>query len=309
MSNNLTLKKNIDGIILLNKPKDLSSNAVLQKVKRIFKAKKAGHTGSLDPMATGMLPICFGEATKISQFLLDADKCYEVEGCFGSKTNTGDAMGEIVAQNNNFSISKLELNTILSSFIGNISQIPPMFSALKYQGQPLYKFARKGIDIERKRRDIMIYDIKLDSFEGKYFNLTVFCSKGTYVRTLIEDIGEKLGTYAHVTKLNRTYTAGFADEKMYTLVELESKAESELTQILLPADRAILGLRQVILSPLEVLEIFQGKVIHSTIPSEQYIGLVRIYSGEMRFLGVGEINEEGWLKSKRLFIGNAASFC
>src|SRR3990167_5801858 len=173
MSNNLTLKKNIDGIILLNKPKDLSSNAVLQKVKRIFKAKKAGHTGSLDPMATGMLPICFGEATKISQFLLDADKCYEVEGCFGSKTNTGDAMGEIVAQNNNFSISKLELNTILSSFIGNISQIPPMFSALKYQGQPLYKFARKGIDIERKRRDIMIYDIKLDSFEGKYFNLTV----------------------------------------------------------------------------------------------------------------------------------------
>ncbi|MDF1758189.1 MAG: tRNA pseudouridine(55) synthase TruB [Legionellaceae bacterium] len=301
MKNNKSQSKQIvNGIVLVDKPKDITSNSALQKVKRLYNAKKAGHTGSLDPMATGMLPICFGEATKVSQFLLDADKRYTVTALLGVETNTLDAMGEIVATVSDFSISEQQILEVISGFIGDITQIPPMFSALKHQGQPLYKLARAGIEIERKERTITIHDINLDGFDGKYFKLTVSCTKGTYIRTLIADIGRELGVGAHVTQLHRTYTAGFANEKMYSLDELNGMSKDQLADCLMPVDRAILHLQAIHLSAENVGDIYLGRSI--TLSDEQkYIdGSVRLYSDDNSFVGLGEFVEPGVLKGKRL---------
>ncbi len=297
----MTLKQNlkpINGILLVNKPKGLTSNAVLQQVKRLFQAKKAGHTGSLDPMATGMLPICFGEATKFSQYLLDADKCYEVTGLLGSKTNTGDAMGEVIAEVADFTVSKSELEKILQTFMGHSKQIPSMFSALKFQGKPLYKYARAGIDIPREARSITVHQLALNEFDGRNLSLTVVCSKGTYIRNLVEDIGEHLGMGAHVTRLHRLYTAGFENEKMVALDELQSMSCDERMSYLLPLERAIEHFPRLDLDNESIQALRQGKVLND-ITIKENARYFRLYQSLGVFIGLGEV-DTGQLKAKRL---------
>ncbi len=299
MNQKTTEKLSINGLLLLNKPRDLTSNAVLQQVKRLLCAKKAGHTGSLDPLATGMLPLCFGEATKFSQYLLDADKCYEVTGLLGIKTNTADAMGEVIARVDKFSISNDELHAVLSEFSGAIKQVPSMFSALKHCGKPLYKFAREGIELERKARDITIHQLKLNAFDGREFKLTVTCSKGTYIRNLVEDIGERLGVGAHVTQLHRAYTAGLAQERMYSLDELTAKSPELLLQCLLPVDRAVDYLPTLILDDEAVHALKQGRTLFRP-ESMNLTGGVRLYDRGRQFIGLGEWDAPGVLQPKRL---------
>jgi len=295
----MTTKRDIDGILLVNKPQGLTSNAVLQQVKRLYKAKKAGHTGSLDPLATGMLPICFGEATKFCQYILDADKCYEAVGLLGIKTNTGDSMGEVIATTESFSISLTELNSVLSQFKGQLKQIPSMFSALKHEGRPLYKYAREGIEIERNARDINIYNLILNQFNDKELALTITCSKGTYIRNLIEDIGEALKVGAHVTKLHRLYTAGFESETMFSLDELQAMSEDSRITSLMPIDRAVNYLPRLAVSSFEANELYMGKIINRPFENN-IIGLIRLYENDDKFIGLGELEESNLLKVKRL---------
>ena len=291
--------QNINGILLVNKPYGLTSNAVLQQVKRLYRAKKAGHTGSLDPMATGMLPVCFGEATKFCQYLLDADKCYEATGLLGIKTNTGDAMGEVIARAEPFIVSESELLEVLAQFKGRINQIPSMFSALKHQGKPLYKYAREGIDIERKSREVCIHQLQLNDFNGQQLSLTVTCSKGTYIRNLIEDIGEQLGVFAHVTRLHRCYTAGLAGETMFTMDDLLSKSADQLIACLLPMERAVSYLPRIELSREVVQALRQGKTVND-LADTTVSGCVRLYENDMQFIGLGDLQDTGILKVRRL---------
>ena len=292
-------KSPIDGILLLNKPEGITSNSALQKVKRLFGARKAGHTGSLDPLATGMLPICFGEATKICQYLLDADKCYETTGLLGIKTNTSDSTGEIIAQVEDYCVSEVELNEILLQYKGNIKQVPSMFSALKHKGTPLYKFAREGIEIERPARDVVISQLQLDHFDGKKFSLTVTCSKGTYIRNLVEDIGDALNVGAHVTQLHRVFTSGFQNMTMYSLAELQEMSLTQKLDCLIPMDKAVEYLTPIILSDDEVSIIRQGKIIANKMDIE-VVECVRLYNEQTQFIGLGERQINGDIKAKRL---------
>lgn len=288
----------VHGVLLVNKPRGPSSNAVLQHVKRIFKAKKAGHSGSLDPMATGMLPICFGEATKFCQYLLEQDKCYEVTACLGVKTTTGDAMGEVTATNDSFCISAEQINAVLASFIGSIQQIPPMYSALKHQGTPLYQWARKGIQLERQARTIQIYNIQLIHWSGTEMTLKVKCSKGTYIRTLVEDIAEQLGVGGHVVQLHRQYTAGFEEHSMVSIEDLMVSSPQELHNYVLPMDCAVDCFPKVMLDKEEIQALQHGKLIpYST--SEFSSGPVGLYLG-MQFMGLGEFLSTYQIKAKRL---------
>lgn len=291
--------QSVNGILLVNKPQGLSSNAVLQKVKRLYKAKKAGHTGSLDPLATGMLPVCFGEATKFCQYLLDADKSYQATGLLGIKTTTADSMGDVIAQTQDFHVSKDQLQAVIDQFIGTILQIPSMFSALKHQGTPLYRLARQGISIERPAREIVIHGISLLSFDDNQFTINVSCTKGTYIRNLVEDIGDKLGVYAHVTQLHRHYTAGLAHEIMYSLEQLNDTDPTALTHLLLPPERAVNYLPELIINDEKYLQLKQGKLIEHGNP-EIKVELIRLYNTDKQFLGLGEIIETGQLKVKRL---------
>ncbi len=201
----------INGVILLDKPTGISSNDALQKVKRIYFAEKAGHTGALDPLATGMLPICLGEATKFSQFLLDSDKRYRVIAKLGERTNTSDSDGEVV-ETRPVDVTLDKLKACIDQFRGESDQVPSMFSALKYQGKPLYEYARKGIEVPRESRKITVYEIVLHRFEGDEVEMEVHCSKGTYIRTIVDDLGEMLGCGAHVTMLRRTGVAKYLRE-------------------------------------------------------------------------------------------------
>ncbi|MBN9228299.1 MULTISPECIES: tRNA pseudouridine(55) synthase TruB [Legionella] len=289
----------IDGIFLLNKSEGMTSNTALQKAKRLLGAQKAGHTGSLDPLATGMLPLCFGEATKVCQFLLDADKCYQTTGLLGVKTNTADAMGEVTARVDAFTVSEKQLLDVLMQHTGHIKQIPSMFSALKHNGTPLYRLAREGIQIERKAREILISDLQLIAFDGVQFSLTVTCSKGTYIRNLVEDIGDALGVGAHVTRLHRVYTSGLEHMPMYSLAELEKMSASERMDCLVPMDRAVNHLEQVTLLDDEIVTIRQGRVITNKIGVE-VADCVRLYDERAQFIGLGERNTLGDIKAKRL---------
>ncbi|MBI2785695.1 MAG: tRNA pseudouridine(55) synthase TruB [Legionella longbeachae] len=293
------LSSKIDGILLLNKSEGLTSNRALQKAKRLFGAQKAGHTGSLDPLATGMLPLCFGEATKVCQFLLDADKCYQTTGILGIKTDTADATGEVISRANAFHIPKSQLTDVLAQHRGLIKQIPSMFSALKHNGTPLYRFAREGIDIERKARQILISDLQLNAFDGIHFSLTVTCSKGTYIRNLVEDIGDALGVGAHVIQLHRVYTSGLDNMPMYSLDDLETMTLPERLDCLIPMDRAVDYLQQVSLLDDEVVTLRQGRVIRNKM-SIEVVDCVRLYDANAQFIGLGERNTNGDIKAKRL---------
>lgn len=292
----------VNGVLLLDKCLGLTSNAMLQRVKHLFSAKKAGHTGSLDPLATGMLPICFGEATKFSQFLLDSDKRYQVVVKLGIKTNTGDAEGYIIETKPVENITLERITSVANEFIGLIQQVPPMFSAIKHQGKPLYELARKGIEIDRQPRQVHIYYLQCYHLQENVFHFEVHCSKGTYVRTLAEDIGERLGCGAHVIGLRRSAVLPYNQAKMMTFPELEvlvnqSGAQS-LYQLLLPIESSVQSLPEVKLSTAAIFYIRTGQPIMT--PNLPAQGLVRIFSEESRFIGVGEVTEDGRLAPKRL---------
>jgi tRNA pseudouridine55 synthase len=299
MNNTISDKRLVDGMILVNKPRDVTSNHVLQQVKRLFCAKKAGHTGSLDPLATGMLPICFGEATKFSQYLLDADKCYEVTGLLGIKTNTADAMGDVIASVDKVSVSETQLLSVLADFVGLIHQVPSMFSALKHQGTPLYKFARKGIDIERSARPVHIHQLQLHAFDGRLFKMRVLCSKGTYIRNLVEDIGERLNVGAHVTQLHRVYTAGLNHESMFSIDALALMSMDQRLACLLPVDRAVNDLPKLVLDEYSAHNLKLGRPLNRCTDNHQ-TGLVRLYANDSQFMGLGEWCPTGELRAKRL---------
>jgi tRNA pseudouridine55 synthase len=288
----------LSGILLLNKQQGSSSNHVLQKAKRLYNISKAGHSGTLDPLATGMLPICFGEATKICQFLLNSAKCYQTTGLLGIKTNTADSTGLITSQVELVDITKSEITKALSKFKGKTKQIPSMFSALKHEGMPLYRYARKGLEIERKPREITIDRLQLDRFDGRHFSLTVVCSKGTYIRNLVEDIGDTLEVGAHVVSLHRVYTSGFEGQRMYTLDELQSMTDVQRAACLIPMDQAISYFEAISLTHDEVLAIRQGRVLVNKGPFTSDV--VRLYDPALKFIGLGECQLDGNLKAKRL---------
>ena len=294
----------VNGILLLDKPQGLSSNKALQQVKNLYKAAKAGHTGSLDPLATGVLPLCFGEATKVSAFLLDADKRYQVRIKLGETTTTADAEGDVLQSRSFDAVTQSQIDQALESFTGPQQQLPPMFSAVKHQGERLYKLARQGMEVERKPRDITIYELNQLAFDLPYLDLDVSCSKGTYVRTLAEDIGEFLGCGAHVAQLRRTAVGGFTGESL-PLEQLEAVAEqglSALDELLLPMDIALGDWPAIDLNSDLEFYIRQGQpVMVSKAPAN---GFLRLYGPGDRFLGIGFIQSDGRVAPKRLIAEN-----
>jgi len=290
----------VDGVVLLDKPRGLSSNVALQKVKRLFGVRKAGHTGSLDPLATGLLPICLGQATRFSGFLLDAAKTYEVEAQLGARTATGDTEGEVVERCAWEGIERDALCGLLGGFRGRISQVPPMYSALKQGGERLYRKARRGEEVERPPREIEIHSLELVSWDPPGFGLEVSCSKGTYVRTLVEDIAREAGSCAHVTALRRVAAGPFTADGMYSLDELQALAArgpDELGDAVLSVDTALSGLPAVSLSEEEVLRLVRGQVIEAA-PGGA-VGLLRGY-GPRGFLGLLQRDAAGGMRAKRL---------
>ena len=296
--------RDIHGVFLLDKPQGMSSNDIMQKVKRIFQANKAGHTGALDPLATGMLPICLGEATKFSQFLLDADKRYLVTAKLGERTDTSDAEGQIV-ETRDVNVKTPEILTALEQFRGDILQVPTMFSALKYNGKPLYEYARQGIMVEREARPITIFELNFIKYNAPYLTLEVHCSKGTYIRTLVDDLGETLGCGAHVTMLRRTAVADYPTEKMLDWHTLQSLAEQQdlslLDTLLLPMDTAVAKLPALILNESQTQGIGFGQRVKFDNPNRLQ-GQVRLFSHENRFLGVAVIDENNVIRPQRLVV-------
>lgn len=296
------MRLQIHGILLLDKPTDMTSNRALQRVKHLFYAKKAGHTGSLDPIATGMLPICFGEATKFSQFLLDSDKSYQVVAKLGVTTATGDREGEIIKTQPVIDVDVARIQQVMTTFLGEIDQIPPMFSAIKVQGRPLYELARRGIEIERKSRRIKIFSLSLDHLEEDSFSFKVHCSKGTYVRTLVEEMGKALGCGAHVAELRRIHVTPYNAACMYTLPVLEAIAQSTgitgLNECLLPIETAVHIFPAVQLSESASFYLRMGQPVRSSFPLD--CTFVRLMSESSRFLGIGEVMPDGRVKPHRL---------
>ena len=296
--------RDIHGVFLLDKPQGMSSNDIMQKVKRIFQANKAGHTGALDPLATGMLPICLGEATKFSQFLLDADKRYLVTAKLGERTDTSDAEGQIV-ETRDVNVKTPEILTALERFRGNILQVPTMFSALKYNGKPLYEYARQGITVEREARPITIFELNFIEYNAPYLTLEVHCSKGTYIRTLVNDLGEVLGCGAHVTMLRRTAVADYPTEKMLDWHALQILAEQQdlalLDALLLPMDTAVAKLPALTLNESQTQGIGFGQRVKFDNPNRLQ-GQVRLFSHENRFLGVAVIDENNVIRPQRLVV-------
>ena len=296
--------RDIHGVFLLDKPQGMSSNDIMQKVKRIFQANKAGHTGALDPLATGMLPICLGEATKFSQFLLDADKRYLVTAKLGERTDTSDAEGQIV-ETHEVKVKTPEILTALEQFRGDILQVPTMFSALKHNGKPLYEYARQGITVEREARPITIFELNFIEYNAPYLTLEVHCSKGTYIRTLVDDLGEALGCGAHVTMLRRTAVADYPTEKMLDWNTLQALAEPQdlslLDALLLPIDTAVAKLPALTLNESQTQSIGFGQRIKFD-NSNRLQGQVRLFSHENRFLGVAVIDENNVIRPQRLVV-------
>jgi tRNA pseudouridine55 synthase len=297
--------RRISGILLLDKPAGISSNAALQKVKWLYKAAKAGHTGSLDPLATGLLPVCLGEATKASAFLLDADKRYVTSIKLGAKTSTADAEGEIIETAAIPDISLERLGEVLEGFLGDIQQLPPMYSAVKHKGERLYKLAREGLEVERAPRTITIHDLVCLDFDSVTLQLEIHCSKGTYVRTLAEDISEALGTLGHVAELRRTAVGPFTDADMVSIEQLEARAAEgfeALDALLLPVDSGLTHWPEVRLNADASHYLLQGQAVF--VPGAPTSGWVRIYDNNDRFLGAGQINSDGLVAPKRMMLAD-----
>lgn len=307
----------VNGIFLLDKPGGISSNRALQIVKRIFGAAKAGHTGALDPLATGMLPLCFGEATKFSQFLLDADKRYQTTAKLGQRTDTSDADGEVVEERplpDNLCAEQID-RLLQTEFVGEITQVPSMFSALKHNGQPLYKLARQGVQVEVKSRKVTVYEIQVLAFRGDEVDLDIRCSKGTYIRSIVQDMGEMLGCGAHVKMLRRLDSGPYKAEKMMPLAALEARVEElaaemgndatpesiqmRLDELLLPPWSPVESAPVVLLDEQQARTLCFGQsVVLENTPAQPLVRIVEQQSG--RFLGIGEVSQTGQLLPRRL---------
>ena len=298
----------VSGILLFDKPSGGSSNQVLQRVKRLYGAAKAGHTGSLDPLATGMLPICFGEATKLSSQLLDADKSYQVRMQFGEATDTADADGEIIQRSDCSHVDEQVLSACLPYFIGDIEQVPPMYSALKHEGKRLYELARQGEEVERAARPVHIFSIQILQFDGDQASLQVRCSKGTYIRTLVEDIAQALNTHAHVKALRRIHVGPF-DQAMYSEDDLalvqEQGGHAALDALLLPCETALQGWPEVELDADSCFYFRRGQAIQVRGAPAQ--GLLAAYGPERELLGLAKIDDDGRVAPKRLLELKSAS--
>ncbi|APS28733.1 tRNA pseudouridine(55) synthase TruB [Pectobacterium brasiliense] len=302
--------RDIHGVLLLDKPQGVSSNDVLQKVKRIFNANRAGHTGALDPLATGMLPICLGEATKFSQYLLDSDKRYRVIARLGQRTDTSDADGNVIEERA-IGFSATDLEQALEGFRGTTQQVPSMYSALKYQGRKLYEYARQGLTVPREAREITVYELQFIRWEGDELELEIHCSKGTYIRTIIDDLGEKLGCGAHVIYLRRLQVATYPTERMVTLEQLAALSEQAQTQelplsqsldpLLMPMESPVIDFPEVNLTPVVAGYLKLGQAVQAAnVPSN---GMVRITEGdEHKFIGMGEIDSDGRVAPRRLVV-------
>ncbi|MEC4766059.1 tRNA pseudouridine(55) synthase TruB [Halomonas sp. CUBES01] len=291
----------VNGIVLLDKPKGLSSNHALQRVRRLFDAQKAGHTGTLDPMATGLLPICLGEATKFSAHLLEADKVYRTRVELGVITDTGDAEGTAIERHDVPELAAQDIETVLTRFRGEINQVPPMYSALKHQGKKLYELAREGKQVERAARRVSVYDARLLSFEGTAFELEVSCSKGTYIRTLAEDIGKALGCGGHISQLRRLKTGPFDGDAMWTLEALEALADQTAREAeLMPVDVLVDHLPSLVVDESGYGRLAHGQsarlAIGDALPPE---ALARLYYAEA-FIGLGVVKGAQEVAPKRL---------
>jgi tRNA pseudouridine55 synthase len=302
--------RDVHGVFLLDKHQGASSNDVLQKVKRLFNANKAGHTGALDPLATGMLPVCLGEATKFSQYLLDSDKRYRVIARLGERTDTSDADGNIV-ETRTINFDQAALDIALDYFRGDTMQVPTMFSALKYQGRKLYEYAREGITVPREARPIKVFELQFIRWEGDELELEIHVSKGTYIRTIIDDLGERLGCGAHVIMLRRLQVARYPIERMVTLEQLQEVAAtvnavetpdySALDALLLPMDSPAEEFPIVNLLPAVAAYFKQGMPVQVADAPEQ--GLVRVTEGnEHKFIGMAEIADDGRVAPRRLVV-------
>ncbi|GKW42075.1 tRNA pseudouridine(55) synthase TruB [Pectobacterium parvum] len=302
--------RDVHGVLLLDKPQGVSSNDVLQKVKRIFNANRAGHTGALDPLATGMLPICLGEATKFSQYLLDSDKRYRVIARLGQRTDTSDADGNVIEERA-IGFSATDLDQALEGFRGTTQQVPSMYSALKYQGRKLYEYARQGLTVPREAREITVYELQFIRWEGDELELEIHCSKGTYIRTIIDDLGEKLGCGAHVIYLRRLQVATYPTERMVTLEQLAALAEQAQTQedplslsldpLLMPMESPVIDFPEVNLTPVVAGYLKLGQAVQAA--NTPLDGMVRITEGdEHKFIGMGEIDSDGRVAPRRLVV-------
>ena len=304
MPNNRNARgRDVNGVLVLDKPAGISSNDAVQRAKRLFFAKKVGHTGSLDPLATGVLPLCFGQATKFSQYLLTADKKYSVTALLGVATDSGDADGKVIKTERTEDVDATQLEHALAPYRGEIKQVPSMFSAIKHKGQPLYKLARQGVVVEREARPIHVYSIELTSFSSPVFTIDVHCSKGTYVRTLVADIGEDLGCGAHVTDLRRTLVGPFEDSQCVTFDELEdARQRRETDQFLQPVSSAVGQWPTIALTAVSAYHLRHGQPVF--VPHAPSDGWVKLCEGEdpvdSKFLGIGEILDDGRVAPRRL---------
>ncbi|GHD43608.1 tRNA pseudouridine synthase B [Marinobacter persicus] len=279
--------RNVNGILVIDKPQGVTSNGILQQVKRLYGAAKAGHTGALDPLATGVLPLCFGEATKFSQMMLDSDKAYVTTARLGIRTETGDSEGAVVEENPVPALTEADVEQVLERFRGPIEQVPSMYSALKHQGRPLYEYAREGIEIDRPARPVTIHELTLLAMRENELDLAVSCTKGTYVRSLVEDIGNALGCSAHVSALRRTMASGYTLEDAHAVPELEAMREKgeSLDGLLLPPESALTMFPEVQLSGPSLVSILNGQPVKMT--DQPVEGYVRLY-GNHSFVGLAE---------------------
>jgi tRNA pseudouridine55 synthase len=290
----------VSGVLLLDKPEGISSNGALQRVRRLLGADKAGHVGSLDPLATGMLPICLGEATKVAGDMLGGRKRYAFVVQLGARTDTGDRAGRVVDTAAVPALERTQVEAVLQRFHGEQSQVPPMYSALKRDGQPLYRLARAGVEVERAARPIRIDELTLLSLTADALALETLCSKGTYVRTLAEDIASALGTCGHVIRLRRLYVEPFASEPMQTLEAIETERAAGRMPRLIGADAALPALPQVALDAEAAARLACGQTVPA--PRSDVVGRVRLYDDQGRFLGLGEADGRGAIRPKRLFV-------
>lgn len=293
----------VNGVLLLDKPAGITSTDALNRAKRALRARRAGHTGSLDPLASGLLPITFGEATKLAAFLLNAEKRYRVEARLGIATETGDADGKVRARAPVPDLAEVEIESVLARFRGGIEQVPPMYSALKYKGERLYSLARRGVTVEREPRTVTIHELRLTGREGDRLHFEVRCSKGTYIRTLIEDIAVALGTVAHVSALRRRGVAGFDEgDKLVPLETLETDPQPE--RFLLPPDAALREWPAVSLNRDLAYFVRHGQPV--LVPRSPASGWLRLYDDSRRFIGVGEVLDDGRIAPRRLVSGSEA---
>lgn len=299
MSINRRPLRPISGILLLDKPQGITSNTALQQVKRLYQADKAGHTGSLDPLATGLLPICLGQATKLCGYLLDSDKRYSVRAKLGERTDSADADGTVVETSDASRVTRSDLEAVLPRYTGAIQQRPPMYSALKHQGRRLYELARAGEQVERKERAVQIHELRMTGFEPGYFELDVRCSKGTYIRTVVEDIAGAIGQCAHVTVLRRLEIAPFYQPRMLTPEDLERAAADTTTldSLLLPPITALASWPRVQVDHSRALYLSQGQAVRMV--QAPAAGKVAIVDEAGDLLGVGEINADGLVAPRR----------